>query len=88
MSEPNNPFTSSTGKRVTCMEMLQLILDGEVTHEQQEYFRAHMDQCMPCFESYQLDMTIKQLVKARCCGGEAPGELLLQIRAKINQKSA
>lgn len=88
MSEPINPFTSNTGKRVTCMEMLQLILDGQVTHEQREYFKAHMDSCMPCFKSYQVDMAIKQLVKDRCCGGDAPGELILQIRAQITQKNA
>ena len=63
MSEPTNPFTSSTGKRMTCMEMLQLILDGEVTHEQREYFRSHMDQCLPCFQTYQVDMAmLKQQV--------------------------
>lgn len=88
MSEPINPFISSTGKRVTCMEMLQLILDGQVSHEQREYFKAHMDNCMPCFESYQVDMAIKQLVKDRCCGGEAPGELILQIRTQITKKNA
>jgi mycothiol system anti-sigma-R factor len=88
MSDSTNPFTSPTGKRATCMEMLQLILDGEVTAEQREYFKAHMDLCMPCFESYRVDMAIKQLVKDRCCGGEAPGDLIVQIKSQIIQKNA
>ena len=88
MSEPTNPFTSSTGKRMTCMEMLQLILDGEVTHEQREYFRSHMDQCLPCFQTYQVDMAIKQLVKDRCCGGDAPNDLVDQIKAQIAQRKS
>lgn len=88
MSSPNNPFLSSTGKRASCMEMLQLVLDGEVTPEQREYFIAHMDHCMPCFRTYQVDMAIKQLLKDRCCGGDAPGDLVNQIKSQLNQKNS
>lgn len=88
MTEPTNPFISSTGKRATCMEMLQLILDGEVTAEQRDYFKAHMDKCMPCFQSYEVDMAIKKLVKDRCCGGDAPNDLVTQIKAQIAQKKS
>ena len=85
MSLPTNPFPSTTGKKVTCMEMLQLILDGQATQDQREYFKQHMDQCMPCFKSYQLDMAIKELLKNKCCGGDAPTELVHQIKSQIEQ---
>ena len=85
MSHPTNPFISNAGKKPTCMEMLQLILDGESTHEQREYFKSHMDHCMPCFKSYQLDMTIKELLKTKCCGGDAPSELVHKIKNQISQ---
>ena len=85
MSQPTNPFISNVGKKPTCMEMLQLILDGESTHEQREYFKSHMDHCMPCFKSYQLDMTIKELLKTKCCGGDAPSELVHKIKNQISQ---
>lgn len=88
MSKPPNPFISPTGKNATCMEMLQLMLDGQVTNEQREYFRSHMDQCMPCFKTFQVDMAIKQLVKDRCCGGEAPDELIHQIKAQIGRPNS
>ncbi|MBL7849706.1 MAG: mycothiol system anti-sigma-R factor [Cyclobacteriaceae bacterium] len=88
MSEPTNPFVSSSGRRATCMEMLQLFLDGEVTTEQREYFLSHMDHCMPCFKSYQVDMAIKQLLKDRCCGDGAPVDLVAQIKAQIIQKDS
>lgn len=84
MSHPTNPFTSTTGKKPTCMEMLQFILDDQATPEQREYFKSHMDQCMPCFKSYQLDMAIKELLKTKC-GGEAPQELVHQIKSQIAQ---
>ena len=85
MSHPTNPFTSTTGKKTTCMEMLQIILDDQATPEQREYFKLHMDQCMPCFKSYQLDMAIKELLKTKCCGGEAPKDLVHQIKNQIAQ---
>jgi len=78
-----NPFVSTSGKKPTCMEMLQLILDGQDSPEQREYFKNHMDNCMPCFKGYQLDMTIKELLKSKCCGGEAPGELVAKIKSQI-----
>jgi len=88
MSNPTNPFLSPAGKRASCMEMLQLVLDGEVTPEQRAYFIAHMDHCMPCFRTYQVDMAIKQLLKDRCCGDGAPGDLVNQIKSQLNQKNS
>jgi len=82
-----NPFSTS-GKKSTCMEMLQVILDGEATTEQKTYFKEHMDLCMPCFKGYEVDMAIKHLVQSKCCGGDAPADLVEQIRTQISQKTA
>jgi mycothiol system anti-sigma-R factor len=81
-----NPFIDASGIKPNCMQMLQFMLDNEVTPEQKEYFMKHMDICMPCFKSYQLDMAIKELVKSTCCGGEAPTDLVDKIRNQIVQK--
>ncbi len=83
MSQPTNPFLSATGKKATCMEMLQLILDGEVTPEQREYFKSHMDHCMPCFKTYEVDMAIKEMLKGKCCGGAAPEDLIEKIKSQL-----
>ena len=88
MSQPTNPFTSPVGKKPTCMEMLQLILDGQATLAQREYFKSHMDHCMPCYKSYDLDMSIKQLLQSKCCGGDVPNELVEQIKNQISQTSS
>lgn len=85
MSNQPFPFQNANGKKATCMEMLQTILDGEATQEQKEYFKSHMDLCMPCFKSYELDMAIRQLLKAKC-NGCAPDELVEQIRNQVAQK--
>lgn len=82
----SNPFISASGKKPTCMEMLQFILDNDASAEQKDYFKQHMDGCMPCFKSYELDMSIRQLLKSKCCGGEAPEDLVGKIREQIAQK--
>jgi mycothiol system anti-sigma-R factor len=78
-----NPFATSANQKPNCREMLQIILDGESTHEQRLYFKQHMDQCSPCFQSYEVDMAIKELLKTKCCG-EAPAELIEEIKNKLN----
>jgi mycothiol system anti-sigma-R factor len=80
-----NPFVIN-GKKSTCLEMLQVILDGEASDDQKQYFKQHMNICLPCFKGYELDMAIKQLVKSKCCGGDAPADLVEHIRITISQK--
>lgn len=87
MSHQTNPFIQANGTKPTCMEMLQLILDGEATAEQRDYFNAHMDRCMPCFKSYHLDIKIKELLKSKCCGGQVPADLVDQIKFQISQQT-
>jgi anti-sigma factor (TIGR02949 family) len=84
MSNQSNPFINAAGKKSSCMEMLQTILDGEATPEQKEYFKSHMDLCMPCFKSYELDLAIRELLKSKC-NGCAPDDLVEQIRSKVAQ---
>jgi hypothetical protein len=47
MTNSVNPFILADGKKPSCIEMLQLILDGQATAEQQAYFKSHMDKCAP-----------------------------------------
>jgi mycothiol system anti-sigma-R factor len=82
-SSTPNPFFAD-GRKSTCMEMLQVILDGEASSEQKAYFKEHMDKCMPCFKGYEVDMAIKHLVQSKCCGGDAPADLVEQIRTQIS----
>ena len=88
MSNLTNPFLQASKAKPTCMEMLQTILDGEATEEQRTYFKAHMDGCMPCYKTYDLDMAIKKLLQSKCCGGDVPNELIDQIKNQITQKTS
>lgn len=88
MSQQSNPFLHADGKKSSCMEMLQTILDGEATPEQKEYFTGHMDKCMPCFKTHEVDMTIKEMLKIKCRGDEVPKEMIEQLKDQIKQQIA
>lgn len=72
----------------TCMEMLQAMIDGDATPQQQEDFKEHMYGCMPCYQKYNLEMMIKELIKSKCCGKDAPADLIQKIKSKIEQNTA
>lgn len=67
-----------------CMQMLQLILDGEATADQKEHFlKHHLDECMPCYKNYHLEIKLRELLKSKCTGG-CPQELAESIKSQIN----
>ena len=68
-----------------CFEMLQMILDGEATAQQKDQFlKEHLEQCMPCYKNYNLEVAIRQLLKTKCTSN-APQELVEDIRRKVIQ---
>lgn len=71
-----------------CLEMLQMILDGEATTQQKEHFlKEHLEQCMPCYKNYHLEVAIRELLKTKCTS-HAPQELVDIIRKQVSQKLA
>jgi anti-sigma factor (TIGR02949 family) len=71
-----------------CLEMLQLILDGEATTQQKDTFlKEHLDSCMPCYKNYHLEVSIRELLKTKCSQA-APQELVDDIRKKVIQNLA
>ncbi len=73
---------NSTGKQ-RCREMLQKILDGDATPDEHREFRQHIQQCLPCYNAYELEMAIRALLKTRCNGTGAPPELIEKIKQQI-----
>lgn len=68
-----------------CFEMLQMIIDGEATADQKDHFmKDHLEQCMPCYKNYHLEVAIRELLKAKC-SQHAPQELVDSIRKKVIQ---
>jgi mycothiol system anti-sigma-R factor len=58
-------------------------LDGEMGSDDCVRIREHLEHCGPCLKEYDLDQTLKALVR-RSCGCEvAPAELRMQIMSRI-----
>ena len=74
----NSPFGNAS-----CMEMLQLVLDGQATDEQVLYWRQHMGMCQPCYEKYNIDNAIKEAIQSECCCSKIPKETIDQLRERI-----
>lgn len=68
-----------------CFERLQLILDDEASPEDKDHFMTHhLEQCLPCYRNYHLEVEIRQLLKNKC-KNNAPQDLIDSIRARVSQ---
>ena len=63
-----------------CMKRLDGYLDRELTDEELEEVRHHMEDCPPCEDRFQLQVHMKRLVKICCDQGEAPEHLREKLR--------
>jgi mycothiol system anti-sigma-R factor len=71
----------------SCAEFLERIvclLDNELEAGDVAEVRAHLDECAPCLQSYDLQRTVKALV-ARSCMEQAPESLRQRVRVQIQQ---
>jgi hypothetical protein len=65
-----------------CMKLIQRILDREATPEEEAAFLANKNQCLPCKEGYELELSLKKAIKDKCTK-KCPDLLLEQIKAKL-----
>ncbi|HET7068350.1 MAG TPA: mycothiol system anti-sigma-R factor [Nocardioides sp.] len=71
----------------TCADFLERIvclLDNELGAGEVADVRAHLEECAPCLQSYDLQRTVKALV-ARSCMEHAPDSLRQRVRVQIQQ---
>ena len=71
----------------SCADFLERIvcfLDNELDASDVAIVRAHLDECGPCLNSYDLQATVKALV-ARSCIEHAPESLRQRVRVQIRE---
>ena len=68
-----------------CMEILQLLLDGEATNDEEQYYLKHIDCCMPCYEYYNLEKAIKEILQTKVARKPVPQDLVENIKLKIKE---
>jgi mycothiol system anti-sigma-R factor len=64
-----------------CLEKLERYVDRELTDDELNEVRGHLERCAPCEGRYELQVGLKRLVKHCCDQGTAPAHL----RAKLVQ---
>jgi mycothiol system anti-sigma-R factor len=68
-----------------CLEKLQLILDDEASPEDKDHFlKHHLEDCLPCYRNYHLEVEIRQLLKTKCTNS-APQDIIDTIKARVSQ---
>jgi mycothiol system anti-sigma-R factor len=71
----------------TCADFLERIvclLDDELDGSEVADVKAHLEECAPCLQSYDLQRQVKALV-ARSCIEHAPDSLRERVRIQIQQ---
>lgn len=61
------------------------MLNGEVTDDERERLRRHLDQCPACLRHYGVEERIKKLIATKCSGDKAPSYLVERVRIQISQ---
>jgi mycothiol system anti-sigma-R factor len=57
--------------------------DGEASAEEEKEFNKHIDDCLPCYETYNLEKSIKEMLRTKLEKKQVPDDLIQSIRQKI-----
>jgi anti-sigma factor (TIGR02949 family) len=68
-----------------CLCKLNLVLDGEGTEEEVLYLQEHIEGCAPCYNHYNIEKSVKEVIKHKLEQRPVPSSLIDSIRGKINK---
>ena len=63
-----------------CLERLDQYVDRELTDEELDQVRRHLEDCPPCEDLFRLKMNMRRVVKVCCDQGVAPEALRSRLR--------
>lgn len=72
-----------------CMETLREIerfLDGELMDDLRSNVQKHLSGCNPCMDQTEFRRHLKDMIASKCTGDAPPPELLVRIRAIIEER--
>jgi mycothiol system anti-sigma-R factor len=61
---------------------LYTFLDGELTEERRGEIRRHLDDCPPCFEQFDFEAELRQVIASKC-KDTVPEELRRRIAGEL-----
>ncbi len=68
-----------------CVKNLYAVLDGESTKAQEDYFRTHIHECSNCFNRYEIDKSVKEVIKLKLENKAVPSDLVSAIKERVRQ---
>ena len=77
--------TEANCKDNNCIKLLQLIVDGEASPEQEAYFKDHIEDCATCFNNYRVETGMKKLIREKISNLSVPLGLQETILSKIKE---
>lgn len=83
--EDEENSTPCAKKKSDCLKVIQIILDGEASFEEQKHFDDHIAGCMPCFEQFNLDKSIKLAIQTKIDKMDVPTDLVNSIKLRIGE---
>ncbi len=67
-----------------CLEVINLILDGEADDEQKSYFEQKIKCCQKSMKHYEVEKCVKEVIQEKIDKKPVPPELLDKIKSVIN----
>lgn len=72
-----------------CMEALKEIerfLDGELPGDLRIKVQKHLSGCNPCMDRTEFRQHLKDMIASKCSGDTPPPELIVRVRALIEER--
>jgi anti-sigma factor (TIGR02949 family) len=66
-----------------CLELVRLMLDDESSPDDDAYVLRHIDGCYRCFDNFDVEKAIREIVKQKGNNVEIPPDLVNEIKEKI-----
>lgn len=82
---PKAPDDARTADCEQISTLLDLMIDGEASLEEQKFFNHHIEECISCFENHQKQKLLKGLVTGHLKRVIVPQSLVHSIKAKIQE---
>lgn len=82
-SDPRRREDCCASGRQESLTRIYHYLDGELSAQEIDVIREHIDTCHECREEYAVEALLKELVRRSCCKDAAPDGLKERIRARI-----
>jgi anti-sigma factor (TIGR02949 family) len=78
---------NSCSEEQVCLKVLEGILDEESTPEEEERYFEHIQKCWSCFQNYNLEKAIRELIKTKIEKRKVPEGLVEKIKSEIEKSS-